>query len=375
MIMEFYRDKPFNSLPLLPPDADIETKPILRQAIKASRELAHLKRSGELIPNQDVLINTIPLLEAQGSSEIENIVTTTDKLFRLSSRESAEADPATKEALRYRTALREGFLEIKRRPVSTKIMVTICRTIRNIDIDIRKTPGTKLANQATGEIIYTPPEGEVIIREKLANWERFANEKSDIDPLIRMAVLHYQFEAIHPFSDGNGRTGRILNILFLVQEGLIDLPILYLSGYFLRNRTEYYNLLHEVTEKEAWEQWILFMLEAVEETARWTSEKIDAIRDLLSHTCEYVKEKLPKIYSRELVDNIFFQPYCRIENLVDAGIGKREAASKYLKALANIGILKEEKIGREKMFIHPAFLKLLTTDRNGIERYDFNKER
>lgn len=367
--MEFNRDKPFNSLPLLPPNADIETKSILKQAIKASRELAELKKSGNLIPNQEVLINTIPLLEAQGSSEIENIVTTTDKLFRLASKESAQADPGTKEALRYRTALREGYETQKNRPINTNTSIRICRTILNIDMDIRKIPGTKLTNKATGETIYTPPEGESLIREKLANWERFANEFVDIDPLIRMAVMHYQFESIHPFTDGNGRTGRILNILFLIQQGLLELPVLYLSRYFLNNRTDYYTLIQGVTEKGEWEPWILFMLEAVEQTARWTSQKILAIHDLFTHTCEYLKNR-SSIYSRELVETIFIQPYCRIENLVNSGIAKRQTASEYLRLLVRFGILNEERHGREKLFIHPAFLRLLTTDKNDFERYD-----
>jgi Fic family protein len=367
--MDFNRDKPFNSLPLLPPNADIETKPILKQAIKASRELAELKKAGNLIPNQEVLINTIPLLEAQGSSEIENIVTTTDKLFLLSSKESAEADPATKEALRYRTALREGYEIQKNRPINTNTAIRICRTILNIDLDIRKTPGTRLTNKATGETIYTPPESENIIRDILANWEWFANESTDIDPLIRMAVMHYQFESIHPFTDGNGRTGRILNILFLIQQGLLELPVLYLSRYFLNNRTDYYNLIRGVTERQEWDPWILFMLKAVEQTALWTSQKILAIRELFTHTCEYLKKRAP-FYSRELVEIIFIQPYCRIENLVISGIAKRQTASTYLKYLEDYGVLKEERHGRGKLYIHPAFLRLLTMDKNEIERYD-----
>jgi len=340
----------------------------MRQLVKASRELAELKNAGNLIPNQAVLINTIPLIEAQGSSEIENIVTTTDKLFRLSSKESEKADPATKEALQYRTALRQGYEELRNRPINTNTAIRICTTIRNIDMDIRKTPGAKLRDRATGEIMYTPPEGETSIREKLANWERFANESVEIDPLIRMAVMHYQFEAIHPFTDGNGRTGRILNILFLIQQGLLDIPVLYLSRYFLKKRSDYYNLIRGVTERQEWESWILFMLDAVEQTARWTSQKIFAIHEMFTRTCDYLKNR-SSIYSRELVETIFIQPYCRIENLVNAGIAKRQTASEYLKFLVRFDILKEEKHGREKLFINPAFLKLLTTDKNEIERY------
>lgn len=367
--MPFDRSRPHNDLPPLPPQADLETKPVLRATIGAARALAELKQAGELVPNQSVLVNTIPLLEAQVSSEIENIVTTTDKLFRLASNERLSADPATKEALRYRTALNNGFRAIRNCPLNTNTALDICRTIRNIDVDIRATPGTFIGNAGTGKVLYTPPEGPDRIRTMLANWERFIHEATETDPLIRLAVMHYQFEAIHPFTDGNGRTGRVLNILFLIQEGLIELPVLYLSRYILRNRPRYYRLLRSVTEEQAWEPWLLYMLEAVERTAQWTTHKVRAIRSLLDETCTFVREQQPKIYSRELVEAVFVQPYCRIGNLVDAGIAKRQTASVYLKALAEIGVLREEKAGRDKLFLHPRFLRLLTTDDNTFEPY------
>jgi len=223
--MPYDRSKPYNDLPLLPPEVDIESKEILKKCIIARSALAALKQAGELIPNPTVLINTIPLLEAKVSSEIENIVTTTDKLFQFASGNEEKADHATKETLRYRQALYQGYLAIQERPVCTSTAIAVCRTLRDIQVDIRKVPGTALANDATGEVIYTPPEGETIIRNKLANWERFVNVNPNIDPLIRMAIMHYQFEAIHPFSDGNGRTGRILNLLLLIQEELLDIPV------------------------------------------------------------------------------------------------------------------------------------------------------
>jgi len=282
--MSFRPDRPFNDLPPLPPKADVETRPILKACIEARAALAELKVAGDLIPNQAVLINTIPILEAQASSEIENIVTTTDRLFRFADRAAeARADPATKEALRYRTALHEGFRELAKRPITTATAVQICRTIRGVEMDIRATPGTALANEATGEVIYTPPEGQSRLRDLLANWERYLHEHDDPDPLIRMAVAHYQFEAIHPFTDGNGRTGRVLNLLFLVEKGLLKLPVLYLSGYIIRHKADYYRLLLNVTTEAAWEDWVMFMLRAVFETARWTREKIAAIRDLPYH--------------------------------------------------------------------------------------------
>ena len=367
--MPFDRSRPFNDLPPLPPQADIETKPVLRAAIRAARKLAELKQAGELVPDQSVLINTIPLLEAQVSSEIENIVTTADKLFRLASNEKIETDPATKEALRYRTALHRGFKAIAKRPVCTNTAANVCRTIRNVEVDIRATPGTFIGNPRTKEVLYTPPDGPDRIRTLLANWERFINEATQTDPLIRLAVMHYQFEAIHPFTDGHGRTGRVLNILFLIQEGLLQIPVLYLSRYFLRNRPRYYRLLRGVTEEQAWEPWILFMLEALEQTAQWTGNKVRAIRHLLEETCAFVRARRPKVYSRELVEMTFVQPYCRIANLTDAGIAKRQTASVYLKALADIGVLQEEKVGREKLFLHPKFLGLLTTDNNRFDPY------
>jgi len=367
--MAFDPRRSYNDLPPLPPRADIETRSILKAAIGAARMLEGLKQAGERVPNQSVLIHTIPLLEAQVSSEIENIVTTADSLFRLASDERAAADPATKEALRYRTALHNGFRGIRDRPLGTNTAVDICRTLRGIDVDIRTTPGTYIGNPPTGEVLYTPPDGADRIRGMLANWERFIHEARQIDPLIRLAVMHYQFEAIHPFTDGNGRTGRILNILFLVQEGLLEIPVLYLSRHILRNRAEYYRLLRGVTEEQAWEPWIVFMLEAVERTARWTFAKILAIRQLLDATYDHVRARRPNVFSRELVETVFVQPYCRIGNLVAAGLAKRQTASVYLKALADIGVLREEKVGREKLFLHPRFLRLLTTDDNTFEPY------
>ncbi len=271
--------------------------------------------------------------------------------------------------MRYRHALLEGFNALKTRPLTTRTAETICTEIKGIEMSIRKVPGTALANHATGEIVYTPPEGEARLRDLLANWERFLHEKETIDPLVRMAAAHYQFEAIHPFMDGNGRTGRVLNSLFLVEQDLLPLPILYLSRYIIANKADYYRLLLAVTREGAWEPWLLYMLRAVEETATWTTAKIGAIRTLAAHTIEHVRRQLPKIYSRELVDIVFEQPYCRIANLVEAGIAERQAASRYLKALVSVGVLREQSFGREKLFVHPKFMALLTRDDNSFEPY------
>ncbi len=360
----FNPERPYNDLPLLPPRQDLETKAILKRCIAARTAVAALKQVGASIPNQAVLINTIPLLEAQASSEIENIVTTADKLFRFAEHPGKQADPATREALRYRTALANGYRSLKKRPLSTATAVEICRTIKNVNLDIRRVPGTKLANDRTQEVIYTPPEGEALLREKLANWERFLHAPEELDPLIRLAVGHYQFEAIHPFTDGNGRTGRILNILYMVEQGLLELPVLYLSRYIIQNKSDYYRLLLEVTQKENWESWVLYMLEGVFQTANWTAGKIRATRMLIEDTVNFVRQQQPSLYTRELVEQLFVQPYCRIGNLVKAGLGHRETVSKYLKTLCDIGVLEEQKAGREKLFVNPRFLKLLTGESN-----------
>jgi Fic family protein len=360
--------KPHNSLPPLPPGQDLESRVVLKACINARTALAELKQAAGLIPNQTMLINTIPLLEAKDSSEIENIVTTTDRLFQHAQWENL-ADPATKEALRYRSALHKGYQSLKDRPLCTATAVEICRTLKGVDMDIRKTPGTQLINDKTGEVIYTPPEGENQLRDMLANWERFIHNEEDVDPLVRMAVGHYQFEAIHPFIDGNGRTGRVLNILYLIQQDLLQLPILYLSRHIIANKSDYYKLLLDVTRDGAWEPWILFMLKAVEETSRWTTDKIAAIRNLSEHTTEFVRDSLPKIYTRELVDVIFEQPYCRISDLVNKGVAKRQAASRYLKDLVELGVLVEQAVGKEKLFIHPKLMKLLSRDSNQFDPY------
>ena len=367
--MSFNAARPYNDLPSLPPQIDLETKRVLKACLKTRVALAALRQATALIPNSAVLINSIPLLEAQASSEIENIVTTTDALFRHAQFESLTADPATKEALRCRTALKAGFDSLQKRPLTTRTAEDICTIIKDVQMTVRKVPGTKLANDATGELVYTPPEGESRLRDKLANWERFVHGDEDIDPVVRMAVSHYQFEAIHPFTDGNGRTGRVLNLLMLVEQGLLDLPVLYLSRYVIRNKAGYYNALLAVTTRGAWEDWILYMLHATEDTAMWTLAKIEAVRNLIEHTAEFARKTAPKQYSRELIELVFVQPYCRIENVVAAGIAKRQTASTYLHALESAGILQEKQIGLNKLFLNSRFVKLLTSDSNEYKRF------
>jgi Fic family protein len=360
--------RPYNDLPSLPPAGDVETRAILKKCVGARTALAELRLAGHLIPDQSVLVHAIPNLEAKDSSAIENIVTTNDALFREASLGDHAATPATKEAARYRNALYAAVEALKTHPISTRIALDVCRMITAINLDIRRTPGTTLTNSHTGEVIYTPPEGETRLREMLANWEAFAHESGDMDPLVRMAILHYQFEAIHPFLDGNGRTGRILNILALIDCGLLDLPTLYLSRYIFRTRGTYYRLLGRVTSHQDWEPWILYMLSAVEETSHWTTLKIRTIRALTDETTGYMRAaagKLPHV----VIEQIFKHPYCRIGNLVQQGIAGREAASKYLKELAKLGVLEEEKIGRDKIFLHRKYLDVLCSDEHRFEPY------
>jgi Fic family protein len=358
----FRADTPFRALPELPPRVELETPVVLKACISARAALAELHVATDLIPNPSILINTIPILEAHASSEIENIVTTTDELFQFAADENAADDPATREGLRYRTALWRGFERLSGRPVSTNLAIDVCTTLRAIQTNVRRVPGTALRSLETGAAIYTPPDGEAHLRKLLANWEAFLHRLEELDPLVRMAVGHYQFEAIHPFEDGNGRTGRILNLLFLVEQGLLRIPVLYMSGVIIRRKSEYYRLLLEVTTRRRWQPWLLYMLQVVEETSRGTTAKIRAIRTLFETAALYIREKAPKIYTHELVQVIFEQPYCRIENVVNAGIARRQTAAAYLASLSDIGVLTPVQGGREKLFIHRPLLDLLTSD-------------
>lgn len=365
----FSPSKPYNDLPLLPPAQEIETKTVLKKCIEATRHLEGLRQAAKHIPNQDVLINSIPLREAKDSSAIENIVTTNDKLFRFASIDAEHADSATREILRYRTALRNGFENLKNRPLTVQTALTICRTIKDYDLDIRSLPGTTLENKATGEVIYTPPEGADIIRTKLSNWEKFLHEETTIDPIVRMAVGHYQFEAIHPFPDGNGRTGRALNILYLIDKQLLDLPILYMSRHINANRDRYYKLLRAVTTSEEWEPWILFMLDAVEQSAKWTTEKIAAIKALMDDTARHIRGVHPIVYSHELVELLFTQPYCRVTDVVQHDIASRNTASRYMKELLTSGVLIQRKEGRDVLYINSRFLELLGNDKHEFRQF------
>jgi Fic family protein len=358
--MSFNPQQPYDDLPPLPPRADVETKAVLKQCVAASRALAELKGAGGLIPDQAILINAIPLQEAKLSSEIENIVTTQDDLFRAAVEESVDADPSTKEVLRYRTALRNGYEALASQPFSIELVRETCRILRGHAVDFRSpSDHVRISDTRTRSVIYTPPSGGPELVEKLRNLESYLLAADGPDPLIRMAVAHYQFEAIHPFTDGNGRTGRILNILYLVHMGLLQIPVLYISRFIIQNKPDYYRLLREVTECDDWEPWLLYMLRGVEETALWTTGRIQAIRELFDLTMDRCRTEAPKIYSKELIELIFRQPYCKISFIVDAGIAKRKTASEYLQELERIGVMVGEKRGRETIYKHPALLEVL----------------
>jgi Fic family protein len=358
--MAFYRDRPFNDLPLLPPEGlELETRAVLKQTIASARALADLRGIAAKVPNPRILINGIVLQEARLSSEIENIVTTSDELYRAAANGDSVTDTHTKEVLRYREALWYGFEEIKKRPLCANLSIDIVGILRQLQMDVRKAPGTALKNQAE-EVVYTPPEGESLIRDKLSNLEKFIHADDDLDPLVKLAVMHYQFEAIHPFSDGNGRTGRILNVLYLVEKGLLDVPVLYLSHYILRNKAAYYTGLRSVTEEAKWEEWILFMLHGIEQTARETCALVDSILDLMTATTERLRVEQPGMYSKDLIEVIFSNPYCRIRFLEDARIAKRETASRYLQKLAAMGILTPLKVGREMYYLNDGLLRILS---------------
>ena len=355
-------EEPYNALPLLPPKEPLETVRVLKSCIEARVALAELNQLIESIPDSSLLINLLPVLEAQGSSEIENIVTTTDKLYEFASSPIHQQDLQTKEAFNYRRALKFGFDSLDEYPLTTRTIIKICSILKDQEMEIRKVPGTTLSNNK-GSIVYTPPVGEAKIRDLLSNWENFIQyDEEDLDPLIKMSIAHYQLEAIHPFIDGNGRSGRVFNILFLIEKKLLRMPVLYLSRHIVKNKHDYYNLLLDVTRNRNWEAWILYMLEAVRETSNWTKFKILSIKKLMDETKTEIQTVLPKIYSHELVEILFSQPYCRIQNLVENSIAKRQTASEYLQKLSDKNILKVEERGKEKLFINTKLLDLMKSN-------------
>ena len=351
-------DEPFNQLPE-PPAATLETKPVLKAAVEARAAIASLDQAVRRIPNPGILVSAIPLLEAKASSEIENIVTTTDELFRFAADAEDQATPETKETLRYRSALFAGLQSIQNRPVTSLTAAEICSHIKGRQMGVRELPGTYIGNPETREARYTPPEGRSVIEQKLSVWERFIHGSDDLDPLIVMAAAHYQFEAIHPFSDGNGRTGRILNVLLLVEAELIREPILYLSRHIIRHKDEYYERLLSVSRDGDWEGWLLFMLEGVRVTSLETLNIIDEIQGLQLTMRDELREVTSAGANADILDLLFEQPYCRIANVVERCGVSRPTATKWLDALVQAGKLRDMRVGRERLFVNHRFLHVL----------------
>lgn len=350
-----------NDLPFLPPKENIESIKILRKAIKANKALARLNGYCSTIPNENILLDTIILKEAKASSEIENIITTQDKIYQAMLKKDEKYDAATKEVLNYREATWTGYnLITKNNLLTTNSIVEIQENLEKNRAGIRNLPGTQLMNDTTGEVIYIPPDDERITRDLLRNLEEYINTDDEVDSLVKLAIIHYQFESIHPFYDGNGRTGRIINVLYLVLKGLLNSPILYLSSYIIRNKDSYYRYLQNVRDKNGWENWIMFMLSAIEVTSLETLETVSTIKNLMDDTVEFCKEKLPKTtYTKELIELLFKQPYTKIDFLVKNGIAERRTASKYLTQLEVIGVLESKKIGKEKLFINTKLYEIL----------------
>lgn len=350
------------SIPSLPLNIELETKPILKKLMKAHQALAELKGVSGVIPNQSILISTLSLQEAKDSSAIENIITTHDELYKSDATTKQFANFAAKEVYSYAAALQNGYQQVKKTGllVNNHILEIQQALVEN-GAGFRKIPGTMLKNDQTGEVVYTPPQDESLIRSLMNNLEQFINDDTlnDADPLIKMAIIHHQFESIHPFYDGNGRTGRIINILYLVKQGLLDTPVLYLSRYINQNKNEYYRLLQAVRDTGSWEAWVLYMLEGIELTSRQTVSLILGMRDLMMHQKHKLRSELPKIYSQDLLNNLFRHPYTKIDFVMQELQIHRNTAVKYLEELVRIGLLTKHKLGKENFYLNSTLFDLL----------------
>jgi Fic family protein len=358
-------------IPLLPLQHDVESKAVLRKLALAHKALAELNGVAETIPNEVIVLNTLSLQEAKDSSAIENIITTHDELFSSDSIAHQFASTAAKEVYNYATALKEGFAIVRKKQLITcNQIIEIQSILEETKSGFRKLPGTALKNGETGETVYTPPQSHDEIVTLMSNLENFINDETltDIDPLVKMAIIHHQFESIHPFYDGNGRTGRIINILYLVKEDLLHLPILYLSRYINQNKGNYYHLLQETRVTQNWEPWLLFILEAVEQTSIQTTGIIRGIKKLMMEYKQKIRTELPKIYSQDLINNLFKHPYTKIEFLVQDLNISRQTASKYLEQLIELKLVTLHKIGKENFYINTALYEFL---QNAPQRIKF----
>lgn len=357
-------------IPLLPLPYDLETKAVLRQANKANRKLAELKGVAQTIPNERILISSLTLQEAKDSSAVENIVTTQDDLYRAGLDAGFTLiGAATKEVLFYREAINEGFKLVRNKNILTlNDIKRIQEVLEQNSAGFRTTPGTQLKRSSDGAVIYTPPQDGQRIVELMSNLEQFINddELCSIDPLVKMAIIHHQFESIHPFYDGNGRTGRIVNILYLVTSGLLDLPILYLSRYITHNKAEYYERIQAIRNATGdnsaqWEAWILYMLRGVEQTAEETIALVKSIGKLMTEYKNVIRPAFGGKYSHELLNGLFYHPYTKIGHLESNMQVSRQTAAKYLDKLASLGLLQKERMGKENYYINTRLMELFLT--------------
>lgn len=377
-------------IPNLPLPYDLETKEVLRQVNKANRKLAELKGVAQTIPNERILISSLTLQEAKDSSAVENIVTTQDDLYRAGLDFGYQfINPATKEVLFYREAINEGFRMVRNRNVLTlNDIKRVQQILEQNTAGFRTTPGTQLKRSSDGAVVYTPPQDGLAIEKYMSNLERFINDEtlSSWDPLVKMAIIHHQFESIHPFYDGNGRTGRIINILYLVITGLLDLPILYLSRYITRNKGEYYSLIQAIRDKDndnakEWEDWVLFMLKGIEETAEDTILLVKNIGDLMAEYKRIIRPAFGGKYNHELLNGLFYHPYTKIGHVENNMQVSRQTASKYLDKIVSLGLLQKEKFGKENYYINTRLRNMfiefgkfeIQDDVNGIESVHVKK--
>jgi Fic family protein len=351
-----------SDVPILPPKADVETKAVLKKTAEAHRYLAELKGVALSIPNQHILIDTLSLQEARESSAIENIISTFDDVYQSNHLSSSFASPAAKEVHAYSRALKKGFELVQQQGLLTNsIILSVQQEIEHNRAGFRKLPGTKLLNQKTGEVVYEPPHSYDAIVTLMSNLESYINDEdmSDADPLVKMAIIHHQFESIHPFYDGNGRTGRIINILYLIKNDLLSLPILYISRHIIQKKDDYYRLLQCVRDTGAWEQWILFMLDAIIETAKSTIRVITEMSSAMQRYKQVIRKEAPKVYSHELLNNLFRYPYTKIEFVMRDLDVSRNTAIRYLERLEQLELLVKHKVGRENFYINKALHRLL----------------
>jgi Fic family protein len=360
---------PTYEVPFLPLPNSIETPAVLRASAQAHRHLAELKGRAVSVPNPTILLDTLTLQEARASCEVENIVTTQDWLYRADLFPDSAVDPAAKEVARYRTAVKRGFdwLRSENSRLTNDLLIELYQLVTSRADGFRTEPGTVIGNAYTGEIVYVPPQHPTEVAARMTELERFINdnEMSSLDPLVKMAVIHHQFESIHPFEDGNGRVGRILNVLYLVRSGLLESPILYLSGFITRSKADYYQALQRVRDEGDWEGWLLYMLQAVSETARRTLVIVERIRELMAEYKHAIRSKLPRIYSHELVNNIFRNPYTKIDFVRREVRVSRPTAARYLEALTEEGLLSKRSAGRGNYYVNTRLVDLFSeADRN-----------